>query len=110
MRAEATSVEFRLRSAQGHLEGVIRMVEEDRYCIEVLHQLAAVDGAIQRTRREILESHLRGCVPEAMAEGRIDEAVDELVGAALGVAGRHHGPGEVHHCRHHADSGSASHA
>jgi hypothetical protein len=45
-----------------------------------------------------------------MAEGRIDEAVDELVGAALGVAGRHHGPGEVHHCRHHADSGSASHA
>ena len=110
MRAEATSVEFRLRSAQGHLEGVIRMVEEDRYCIEVLHQLAAVDGAIQRARREILESHLRGCVPEAMAEGRIDAAVDELVGAALGVTGRHHGPGEVHHCRHHTDSGSASHA
>lgn len=104
MRAEATSVEFRLRSAQGHLEGVIRMVEEDRYCIEVLQQLDAVDGALQRTRREILESHLRGCVPEAMAAGRIDEAVEELVGAALGVSGRHHVPGEAHRCRHHADA------
>lgn len=110
MRAEATSVEFRLRSAQGHLEGVIRMVAEDRYCVEVLQQLTAVDGAIQRARREILESHLRGCVPEAMAAGRIDEAVEELVGAALGVSGRHHAPGESHRCRHHSDSGSGSHA
>jgi DNA-binding FrmR family transcriptional regulator len=80
------------------------MVEEDRYCIEVLHQLAAVDGAIERARRDILESHLRGCVPEAIAEGRIDEAVEELVGAALGGSGRHHGSGDTHRC-HHVDSG-----
>ncbi|MBI5156943.1 MAG: metal-sensitive transcriptional regulator [Acidimicrobiia bacterium] len=100
MRAEAASVEFRLRSAQGHIEGVIRMVEEDRYCIEVLQQLAAVDGAIQRARREILESHLRGCVPEAMAAGRIDQAVDELVGAALGFSTRHHGADGAHRCHH----------
>ena len=109
MRAEATSVEFRLRSAQGHLEGVIRMVEEDRYCIEVLHQLAAVEGAIQRARREILESHLRGCVPEAMAAGRIDQAVDELVGAALGVSGRYLGTDEAHRCRHHTASDPGGH-
>ena len=108
MRAEPASVGFRLRSAQGHLEGVIRMVEDDRYCIEVLHQLAAVQGAIDRARRDILESHLRGCVPEAMAEGRMDQAVDELVEAALGVSDRAHGESGVHHCRHHIDHGRSA--
>ncbi|MEX2134493.1 MAG: metal-sensing transcriptional repressor, partial [Acidimicrobiia bacterium] len=67
MRAAAKTVEFRLRSARGHLDGVINMVEDDRYCIDVLHQLSAVQGALDRVRRDILEAHLRGCVPEAVA-------------------------------------------
>jgi len=105
MRADGATVGFRLRSAQGHLDGVIRMVEEDRYCIDVLHQLSAVQGAIERIRREVLESHLRGCVPEAVAEGGIDQVVDELVAATLGSAPRSPGDDE-HHCRHHAHPGS----
>lgn len=88
MRAETASVEFRLRSARGHLDGVIRMVEEDRYCIDVLHQLSAVQGALDRVRRDILEAHLRGCVPEAISEGRVDDIVDELLAAAFGSAPR----------------------
>lgn len=97
MRAETSTVGFRLRSARGHLEGVIRMVDEDRYCIDVLHQLAAVQGALDRVRRDILEAHLRGCVPEAVAEGRVDDIVDELMAATFGAA-----PGTLseHHCQH----------
>jgi DNA-binding FrmR family transcriptional regulator len=72
------------------------MVDEDRYCIDVLHQLSAVQGALQRVRREVLEAHLRGCVPEAMAEGRVDDIVDELLAAAFGSAPPTH-DGE-HHC------------
>jgi DNA-binding FrmR family transcriptional regulator len=71
------------------------MVEDDRYCIDVLHQLSAVQGALERVRREVLEAHLRGCVPEAVAEGRIEDIVDELMSAAFGSAPHH---GEAHHC------------
>ncbi len=88
---------FRLRSARGHLDGVIRMVDGDRYCIDVLHQLSAVQGALDRVRRDILEAHLRGCVPEAMSEGRIDDIVDELLVAAFGSAPPSH---QVNHQCH----------
>lgn len=71
------------------------MVDDDRYCIDVLHQLSAVQGALERVRREVLEAHLRGCVPEAVAEGRIEDIVDELMSAAFGSAPHH---GEAHHC------------
>ena len=45
----------RLRSARGHLDAVIRMVEDDRYCIDVLHQIRAVQGALDRSRRALLD-------------------------------------------------------
>jgi len=83
VRAEATSVGFRLRSVRGHLDGVIRMVDEDRYCVDLLHQLSAVQGALDRIRRDILEGHLRGCLAAAVAQGNADELVDELVTAAF---------------------------
>lgn len=73
------------------------MVEDDRYCIDVLHQLSAVQGALDRVRRDVLEAHLRGCVPEAVAEGRVDDVVDELLAATFGAA-----PGSMadHQCQH----------
>jgi DNA-binding FrmR family transcriptional regulator len=73
------------------------MVEDDRYCIDVLHQLSAVQGALDRVRRDILEAHLRGCVPEAVAEGRVDDIVDELLAATFGTAP---GSRSEHHCLH----------
>lgn len=68
------------------------MVDEDRYCIDVLHQLSAVQGALDRVHREILETHLRGCVPQAIAEGRIDDIVEELLSAAFGSLAHGHTP------------------
>lgn len=97
MRVDANPAGFRLRSARGHLDGVIRMVEDDRYCIDVLHQLSAVQGALDRVRRDILEAHVRGCVPEAVAEGRVDDVVDELLAAAFGAAPASR---PEHHCEH----------
>lgn len=74
------------------------MVEEDRYCIDVLHQLSAVQGALDRLRRDILEAHLRGCVPEAVAGGRVDDVVEELLAAAFGGSSVSR---PEHHCQHH---------
>lgn len=86
MRAETSTVGFRLRSAKGHLDAVIRMADDDRYCIDLLHQLSAVQGALDHARRDILEAHLRGCLPQSVAEANTDELVDELLAAAFGTA------------------------
>ncbi len=103
MRADAASVGFRLRSARGHLDAVIRMADDDRYCIDLLHQISAVQGALDRIRREVLEAHLRGCLPAAVSEGNTDELVDELMAAAFGAP-----PGSRDHADH-CRTGAGSH-
>jgi DNA-binding FrmR family transcriptional regulator len=56
----------RLRSIEGHLRGVIRMVEEDAYCIDVLQQTKAVQAALDRVNALLLERHLNHCVTTAI--------------------------------------------
>lgn len=56
----------RLKSTVGHLNGVIRMLEEDRYCIDVIKQIQAAQTALSRTSEVILDSHLRTCVTTAI--------------------------------------------
>lgn len=73
------SVTNRLKTARGHLDGVIRMVEEGAYCPEVMKQLSAVQGLVEATSRLVLRNHLQTCVARAMQEGRTAEIVDELM-------------------------------
>jgi DNA-binding FrmR family transcriptional regulator len=56
----------RLKTIEGHLKGVIRMVEEDAYCIDVIRQIQAVDAALNKVSTQILESHLNSCVITAI--------------------------------------------
>ena len=69
----------RLNYIDGHLQGVRRMIEEDKYCIEVLKQTYAVRRAIEKLEALILENHLRGCVVAGIREGREDAVVGELL-------------------------------
>lgn len=71
----------RLRSARGHLDAVLRMVDEDEYCPDVMKQLSAVQGQLEGANRLVLRNHLETCVAAAMVAGRTDEIVDELMGA-----------------------------
>ncbi len=71
----------RLKTARGHLDGIIRMVEDDTYCPEVMKQLSAVQGSMERASRIVLRNHLETCVAAAMVAGRTDEIVDELMEA-----------------------------
>jgi DNA-binding FrmR family transcriptional regulator len=73
------TVASRLRTARGHLDAVARMVDEDTYCIDVMKQLAAVQGVVEGTSREVFRGHLETCVAEAMRAGRTEEIVDELM-------------------------------
>ena len=56
----------RLKTIEGHLRGVIRMVEEDAYCIDVIRQIQAVDAALNKVSTQILENHLNSCVITAI--------------------------------------------
>jgi CsoR family transcriptional regulator, copper-sensing transcriptional repressor len=93
-RQEALS---RLRSARGHLDAVIRMVEDDRYCIDVLHQLRAVQGGLDRSRRGLLDAHLRTCLPDTDSGGSDDDTVTELLDAIVGGGVPRTRRGRCHH-------------
>lgn len=56
----------RLRIVEGHLKGVIRMVEQGEYCIDVIRQIQAVEAALNKTSTQILENHLNSCVTTAI--------------------------------------------
>ena len=72
----------RLARIEGQVRGVGRMVEEERYCIDVLTQIAAIEAALDKVALELIDDHTRHCVVEAEGGERI-EKVDELM-AALG--------------------------
>lgn len=56
----------RLKTVEGHLKGVIRMVEQDVYCIDVIRQIQAVEAALNKVSTQILENHLDSCVTTAI--------------------------------------------
>jgi DNA-binding FrmR family transcriptional regulator len=56
----------RLKIIEGHLKGVVRMIEEDAYCIDVIRQIQAVEGALNKVSSQILDNHLNSCVIAAV--------------------------------------------
>ena len=63
---ESNSILQRLKTVEGHLRGIIRMVEEDAYCIDVIRQIQAVEAALNKVSARILEDHLNSCVITAV--------------------------------------------
>jgi DNA-binding FrmR family transcriptional regulator len=71
----------RLKTVRGHLDGIIRMLETDAYCVDVMKQISAVQSALERTNRVMLHNHLETCFSEAVVDGRGERAIAELVDA-----------------------------
>ena len=72
----------RLKSAKGHLEGVLRMLEDpDVYCVDVLKQVKAVQGALSKVNDQVLRSHIRDHVVTAAERGDAEKIVEELMEA-----------------------------
>lgn len=72
-------IQHRLKIAKGHLEKVIQMVESDEYCIDILHQIQAVQEGLKGTGNLILENHLKTCVSDAIKKGNSDQAISEVM-------------------------------
>ncbi len=71
----------RLKTVRGHLDGVIRMVEADTYCVDVMKQVSALQASLERVNRLVLKNHLTTCFSEAVTAGRAQGAIEELVDA-----------------------------
>ena len=69
----------RLKIARGHLNKIIKMIEEDCYCIDILHQMQAVGSGLKETENVLLENHLKTCVADAIGRGKKKEAIEEIM-------------------------------
>jgi CsoR family transcriptional regulator, copper-sensing transcriptional repressor len=75
----------RLRRIEGQVRGIARMIEEDKYCIDVLTQISAANSALRSVALNLLDEHLGHCVTHAVAEGG-DEAEEKLAEASAAIA------------------------
>src|SRR5216684_4201900 len=71
----------RLKTVRGHLDGIIRMTEEEAYCVDLMKQVSAAQASLERVNRLILKNHLETCFSEAVTEGRAQPAIAELLDA-----------------------------
>ena len=79
MQADKAKINRLLKTARGQIDGILKMVEEDRYCMDISHQLMATEAILNKANKEILTAHLKSCVTNAQTDEEREEKVDELV-------------------------------
>lgn len=75
MKANHDSILRKLKIAQGQLNGIIKMIDDDRYCVDISNQLMATQTLLKNVNQEILSAHIRCCVKEAL---ELDEKNDKI--------------------------------
>lgn len=76
---EKDKVQKRLRRIEGQVRGVQKMVEEDRYCVDILIQISAIQSALKNVGYEVTERHMKHCVADAIDKGEGDDSIEELM-------------------------------
>ena len=79
MRADKKKVGRLLRIARGQIDGILKMIDEDEYCMDISNQLLATQAILRRANREVLGAHMHSCVKEACQDGNIDQKIDEIM-------------------------------
>lgn len=69
----------RLKKIEGQIRGIMKMVENDKYCIDIINQITAAEKALQGVSKIIMKRHVESCVATAISMGQGKEAIDELV-------------------------------
>lgn len=76
---EKQAVMNRLKRIEGQVRGIQKMIEEDRYCVDILVQISAIQSALKNVGFSITERHIKHCVSDAIKSGEGDETIDELM-------------------------------
>ena len=68
-----------LKTARGQIEGILKMIDDERYCIDVSKQIFAVQSLLKKANMKILKDHMNSCVKSAVCDGSGDEKIDEII-------------------------------
>ena len=79
MKADKKQIVRLLKTARGQIDGILKMVEEDRYCVDISNQIMATDAILRKANKEILRAHMKCCVKDALEKGQEDTKIDELI-------------------------------
>lgn len=74
-----TEVVSSLKTARGQIDGILKMVDDERYCIDISKQIFAVQSLLKKANMKILKDHLNSCVLSAVQEGKGQEKIDEII-------------------------------
>ncbi len=77
MKADKKQVSTLIKTAKGQLDGILQMIEDDRYCIDISTQLLAATSIIKKANKVVLKAHVENCIKEAIKNGQ-DGKIDEL--------------------------------
>lgn len=78
MRADKEKVSRLLKTARGQIDGILNMLEEDRYCIDISNQIMATEAILRKVNQEVLHGHIDSCVREAVETGNTSEKLSEI--------------------------------
>ena len=78
VKADHQQVARLLKTARGQIDGILKMVEEDRYCLDVSNQLMATQSILKKANRLVLKAHMNSCGREAVDSGNPEEKLEEL--------------------------------
>ena len=79
MKADKTQVTRLLKTARGQIDGILKMIEDDRYCLDISHQLMATEAIIKKANKEIIGAHMKHCVHDALSCEDASTKIDEMI-------------------------------
>lgn len=79
MKADKEKATRLLKTARGQLDGLLKMVEDDRYCIDISNQILATQAILRNVNKDVLEAHLENCVKEAFEKGESSTKIKEMI-------------------------------
>lgn len=77
--ADKVQVMNLLKTSRGQIDGIIKMLEDERYCIDISKQILSVQALLKKANLKIIDQHIKHCVKQAFTEGHGDEKVDEII-------------------------------
>lgn len=79
MKADKVKAIRLIKTARGQLDGLLKMIEDDRYCLDISNQLMATQAILRKVNRDVIQAHLESCVKEAFQTGQEHEKIVEIM-------------------------------